>query len=425
MLKISIVENGGIGEELGFKPGWTVVDFDGNPAEDIIDYLYYDAKEYFTLCVADEKGRQTEFEIEKDEDETLGLTFEDDGMAIRTCHNNCIFCFVSQMPKGMRETLYVKDDDYRQSFLCGNFVTLTNLSEKDVQRIIDYKLSPLYISVHTMNGELRSKMMSNRFAGKITEYLPKFAKAGIEMNTQIVLVPGVNDKAELEYSARELFKLFPKVRTLAVVPCGITKFREGLYPISDIDGEYAASVIDLADRLNDEFKHDFVTVADEFYFKANREVKPYEFYNGFPQLENGVGMTAKFVKELDDALEERINDKTLLILTGTSAKGLIADCAHKVEKYCKCLKTHVIGVINKFFGETVNCTGLLTGGDILDACLTFDKPYDEIVISKNTLKEFEEVFLDGMTVSELEQKTGKPVKITDGTGEGFFLTLTE
>lgn len=424
MLKISAVEKFGIGEELGFKCGWLIERFDERPAEDIIDYLYFDAKEYFTLTIRTDKGKRLEFEIEKDEDETLGLIFEDDGMALRTCHNNCIFCFVAQMPEGMRETLYVKDDDYRQSFLCGNFVTLTNLKDKDVKRIIEYKLSPLYISVHTANGELREKMMNNRFAGRIMEYISKFAEAGIVMNTQIVLVPGVNDGKELEYSARELFKLHPQVNTLAVVPCGITKYRQGLYRIDDIDGGYATAVINQVDKLNEEFGENFITLADEFYFKAGIPVKPYEYYGSFPQLENGVGMTAKFKRELTDALEPSTNKKTLLLVTGTSVKNFISECAKTVEESCKGLKTHVIGVVNNFFGPTVNCTGLLTGGDILSACLEFNEPYDEIVITKNTLREFEEVFLDGMTVEELSQKTGKPIKITDGTGEGFFFTLT-
>ena len=343
---------------------------------------------------------------------------------MKTCKNKCIFCFVDQMPKGLRETLYVKDDDYRQSFLCGNFVTLTNLSQEDEDRIVRYGLSPLYISVHTMNGALREKMMNNRFAGRISDQLKRFAGAGVVMHTQIVLVNGVNDGAELEYSARELFKLYPQVQTLAAVPCGVTKFRDGLYEIKDQNAEYCKGVIALADRLNEEFGVNFLTLADEFYFKAGMPVKPFEFYGEFPQIENGVGMTAKFYRELIESIEEREYERTFLLVTGTSAEGFIRDCVELVEKHCKCLKTHVIGVVNNFFGESVNCSGLLTGGDVLRACLAFSEPYDEVVIPSNMMREFEEVFLDGMTLDELKKRIGRPVRVTRGGGEGFFDTLT-
>ena len=424
MLKISEVEKNGIGRELKLKKGYSVIGFDGYPAEDVIDYLYYDARESFTMRVADLKGRETDYDIEKDEDETLGLVFENDGMAIKTCRNKCIFCFVDQMPPGMRGTLYVKDDDYRQSFLCGNFVTLTNLEEKDVDRICRYKLSPLYVSVHTMNGALRKEMMNNRFADKIAGYLRRFAEAGITVNTQIVLVPGVNDGAELDYSANELFKLYPQVLTLAVVPCGITKYREGLYPISDPDAAYCRNVIAQTDALNRKFGINFITLADEFYFKAGLPVKPFEFYGEFPQIENGVGMTAKFYRELTEAIEDREYNKELLIVTGTSAEKFIRSCAELVEKHCKGLKTHVIGAVNNFFGSTVNCSGLLTGQDVLTACLSYGGRYDEIVIPCNMLKEFEDVFLDGMTLIEFSAKACKRVRVTRGGGQSFFDALT-
>jgi len=424
MLKISFIEESSIGEELELSIGDCIVAFDGYPANDVIDYYFYDSKDSFVMTVKESGGEEFDVEIEKDEDETLGLSFEDEGMAIKTCHNNCMFCFVAQMPKGMRDTLYVKDDDYRQSFTCGNFVTLTNLKDEDVDRIIRYKLSPLYVSVHTMNGELRCKMMNNRFAYKIGDYLKRFAEAGIVMHTQIVLVPGVNDGAELEYSARELFKLYPNVQSMAVVPCGITKYRQGLAEIVDPNAEYCKKVIEIADKLNAEFKENFVTLADEFFFKAGLKTKPFEFYGEFPQIENGVGMTAKFLYELEQSLEQKTCKKTVLIVTGTSAENLIRECALKVEKYCKCLKTHVIGVKNDFFGATVNCSGLLTGKDILNACKGFSAEYDELIITRSMLKEFEDVFLCGMTVEELSKTLSKPIRITNGTGESFFCELT-
>ena len=424
MLKIKTVERGGIGEEIGLEKGDEVLAFDHHKAVDILDYLYYDAREKFVITVKQTNGDVSDCEIEKDDDERLGLVFENDNLEIRTCRNNCIFCFVDQMPKGMRETLYVKDDDYRQSFLCGNFVTLTNITEEDAERIIRLKLSPLYISVHTMNGELRKKMMRNRFADKTIDYIKRFAANGIIMNTQIVMARDHNDGKELEYSARELFKLYPNVRTMAVVPVGMTKFRENLTKIRDIDKDYALEVIDLIRSLNKEFGINFIQPADEFYFRAGIDVEPYEFYGEFPQIENGVGMTAKFKKELIESLEKRENKARMLIMVGTSAYPFIDAMARIVENYVDGLKVFVKPVENKFFGSTVNCTGLLTGGDLVEAANGFKEDYDYIVLPKHVLKEKSDIFLDGMTVGEMEKKTGKKIIVSDGSGEGFFASLS-
>ena len=361
MLKIKEVEKNSIGEELGLVCGDEVLCFDGHEAVDVLDYLFYDQREFFTLTVRQTNGDVSDCEIEKDDSESLGLTFFDDNLQIKTCHNNCAFCFIDQMPKGMRDTLYVKDDDYRQSFLCGNFVTLTNLTEKDEERIERLKLSPLYISVHTMNGELRKRLMGNRFADKISRQIERFANGGITMHTQVVLARDINDGKELEYTARELFRHYPAVQTMAVVPVGMTKFREGLTQIRDIDGEYANGVIELARRLNLEFKVNFVQLGDEFYFRAGKAVEPYEFYGSFAQIENGVGTTAKFLKEIDESLEKTALDRKMLLISGTSAAEFIEKQARKIEKEIKGLKVKVLAVKNDFFGETVNCTGLLTG----------------------------------------------------------------
>lgn len=424
MLVISTVEKTGIGKEIGIRKGDKLLAFDGKEVVDVLDYLYYDTRNRFSITVEDKNGKVTSCEVEKADDETLGLDFYDDGLKIRTCHNDCIFCFVAQMPKGMRETLYIKDDDYRQSFLCGNFVTLTNLTDKDVERIIRLNLSPLYISVHTMNGELRKKMTNNRFADKINYYISTFAAHGIKMETQVVLVKGYNDGKELEYTARELFKYYPQVETMAVVPCGITKYREGLTKIDDVTGEYSKQVIDVARKLNKEFGVNFILPADEFYFKSGIKVEPYEFYGGFNQIENGIGMTAKFEKELDEALCIREYNKKFLVICGTSAYEFIKKSAEKVRNVCKGASIDVIGAKNYFFGETVNCTGLLTGSDILKAINDYGKEYDVLVLSHNTLKETEDVFLDGMTLIDLSQKISKPIRITDGGGESFFNVFT-
>lgn len=424
MLTIKKVAKNSIGKELGLKRGDEVLKFDGHDAEDILDYLYYDEKESFSLTVRQTNGDVSTCEIEKDEGESLGLTFEKDNLDIRTCHNHCIFCFIDQMPCGMRDTLYVKDDDYRQSFLHGNFVTLTNLNEKDEERIARLKLSPLYVSVHTMNGELRKQMTGNRFADKIDAQLEKFAQAGIYMHTQVVLARGYNDGKELEFTARELFRLYPNVQTMAVVPVGMTKFREGLTSIRDIDTDYAKEIIDLARRLNKEFGQNFIQLGDEFYFRAGESVESYEFYGSFPQIENGVGTTAKFLKEIDDNLKKGKFNKKIALITGTSAQNFVKEQAKKVEQVVEGLSINVIAVKNQFFGETVNCTGLLTGQDILNAVISEGKDSEIVVMPCHVLRENTDLFLDGMTVEELAKKTGKAIRITNGSGESFVKALS-
>ena len=448
MLKISKVEKNSIGDEIGLVSGDEILAFDGYDAVDILDYLYYDEKEFFALTVRQVGGDVSVCEIEKYEDESLGLTFEDDNLTIKTCHNHCVFCFIDQMPCGMRDSLYVKDDDYRQSFLCGNFVTLTNLTKADEERIARLKLSPLYVSVHTMNGELRKKMTGNRFADRIAYQIEKFAKSGITMHTQVVLARGFNDGEELDFTARELFKHYPFVKTMAVVPVGMTKFRDGLTQIRDIDGDYAKTVIDKARKLNAEFKANFIQLADEFYFRAGLEVEPYEFYGEFAQIENGVGSTAKFTREIDDAIAEikseqiKTDQKTdqnpdeqikteqnsgftkkVLIISGTSASEFTKRQAQKVEKAVGGLKTKVVAVKNEFFGESVNCTGLLTGGDIINAVLRFGDGYDTVVMPRHVLKENSDLFLDGTSLEKLRLITQKEVVITDGSGGSFVRAL--
>ena len=332
------------------------------------------------------------------------------------------------MPCGMRPSLYVKDDDYRQSFLCGNFVTLTNITEKDAERIIRLNLSPLYISVQTMNGELRKKMLRNRFADKTIEYIKRFAKAGIEMNTQIVLVKGYNDGKELDYSARELFALYPAVKTMAVVPVGLTKYREGLTKLESLEKNYAISVLNQIKALNKEFKINFIQPADEFYFRAELPVEDYSFYGNFPQIENGVGMTAKFIKEFSDSLSPSEFNKKLLVVSGTSAGKFIEGMAEKAVSVIKGVTVKVIAIENRFFGSTVNCTGLLVGNDIADAVNEYIEKtgydFDCLVLPNNTLKTGTELFLDDTTVSWLKDKIKKDIIITDSTGGGFFKALS-
>lgn len=434
MLKITKVKRNSIAKELGLEVGDEIVTFDNYPCEDELDYLYYCETERFTMTVRDKRsGAETTVEIEKDEGEDLGLEFEKN-TCLRTCHNRCVFCFVDQMPKGMRNSLYVKDDDYSMSFSCGNFVTLTNLSDEGLERIIRLKLSPLYVSVHTMNPDLRVKLLRNRFAGKIVEQIDKLAKGGVELHCQAVLVPGENDGEELAYTARELFKYYPAVRDIACVPTGITKYRDGLYPISDVDKAYSEKLLDLVDGLNKEFGVDFLLPADEYFVKAGRDFKDASFYGDFEQIENGIGMTSKFLSEVDAALFSLLeendggryalkNKKRSVVVCGASAEKINLAVAEKCMAAVDGLQMDVLSVVNDFFGPTVTCTGLLTGVDVLAALKKYRKEkgdFDEIILAGNMMKEFEDVFLCGMTLDGLKDKLGfKNIKINRMGGCGL------
>ena len=435
MLKITKVKRNSIAKELGLEVGDEIIAFDGYPCEDELDYLYYVETESFTMTVRDKRGAgEAVVEIEKEEGEDLGLEFEKN-TKLRTCHNRCVFCFVDQMPKGLRESLYVKDDDYGMSFSCGNFVTLTNLTDEGLDRIIRLRLSPLYVSVHTMNPDLRVKLLRNRHAGKIVQQIDKLAKGGIELHCQAVLVPGENDGEELCYTARELFKYYPTVRDIACVPTGITKYRDGLYPIPDVDKAYSEKLLDTVDMLNKEFGVDFLLPADEYFIKAERPFKPTEFYGDFEQIENGIGMTTKFLQEADVAFSSLLDEgryalkspKRSVIISGVSAAKTLQTLADKCNRAVDGLHAEVLAVENEFFGKTVTCTGLLTGTDILRALQKFREStggFDEVLLAGNTMKEFEDVFLCGMTLDELKAQSGANIKINRDGGYGFIEMLT-
>lgn len=423
MLKVKNIQKNSIAEELGLEVGDNIISFDGNKVVDVLDYLYYNAREKFTMQVFDDKGNLCDFEVEKGEEETLGLTFQDDGLKIKLCQNNCIFCFVAQMPKGMRKSLYVKDDDYRQSFMYGNFVTLTNLTDEEVDRIIRLNLSPLYVSVHTMDMDLRRKMLRNDNAGKLEIYLEKFKRAGIKVNAQIVLCRGINDGDSLIKTLDKLYKLYPCVDNVAIVPCGMTKFRQNLTTIEDIDEFYSLEIIAKIRALNKAYGINFVTLADEFYFRAGIPVEEYEFYANFPQLENGVGMTAKFLKEIEDCITPCENNSHALVISGTSAKEFLEQVTDKICQSCKGLKVTVLPIVNDYFGDTINCSGLLTGKDIVNQVKNSGISYDFLLINSSLLKNGEDLFLDDLTLGEFSKLLGE-VRVTDGSGESFVYNLT-
>ena len=431
MVKITKVKRGSLAKELGLEVGDEIVALDGFPCVDELDYLYYMGMESFSLTVRDHRsGEEASVEVEKDEDEDLGVELEK-SETLRTCHNRCVFCFVDQMPCGMRESLYLKDDDYTMSFTCGNFVTLTNVSDEEIERIVRLKLSPLYVSVHTMNPALRAKLMRNRFAGKIVSQIDTLARGGISLHCQAVIVPNEHDGEELKYTARELFKYYPAVRDLACVPTGITRYRDGLYPIPDIDGEYSRKLLEIVDELNAEFGVNFVLPADEYFVKAGLPVKEAAFYRAFEQIENGVGLTRKFLSEVSQALEQGNRalktPKKSLLVCGVSAAKTLAPIVKACEENIAGLRLELLPVVNTFFGETVTCTGLLTGKDIVTAVQKYTEngnTYDEILLAGNTMKEFEDVFLCGMTLDEMKTSLGtKAVRVNRDGGFGLVEIL--
>ena len=350
------------------------------------------------------------------------------------CRNKCIFCFIDQLPKGMRESLYFKDDDSRLSFLFGNYITLTNISEHEVQRIIDMHISPVNISVHTMNPELRVKMMGNRFAGESLEILRRFAKAGIKMNTQLVLCPGINDGKELEYSLQELAALYPAVQSVAAVPVGLTKYREGLYPLTAYTKETAGDVIDIMERFSNEFRKThgvgFCYPADEFFLKAERPMPSAEYYDDYPQLDNGVGLWTSLRDEFFEALsacKQKSRYQKVTMATGTAAFPLICEFAKAAQEKIGC-EISVVPIVNHFFGETITVAGLLTGQDLLDQLkgkdlgdallipLVMTIDYTSHSTDKNK-------FLDDITLKEAEAALKLPVIPTGNRGEELLRNL--
>lgn len=421
---LEIIARGKLAKRFKLNKGDKILAFDGYPAEDELDYIFYDSKSSFKMLVADKCGIERKVEINKREDESLSLVLKKNEK-IRTCHNKCMFCFVDQMGKGMRESLYVKDDDYVLSFMCGNFVTLTNVSDEEIERIIRLHLSPLYISVHTMDGDLRCKLMGNRFAGKIGEQLKKLTDAGITIHCQAVIVPGLNDGENLEYTARQLFKMYPYIKDLAVVPTGLTKFREGLAEIRDFTAEEGKAIIELCDRLNGEFGVNFLLPADEYFIRSGENLKSVDFYGDFSQIENGIGMTSKFIPEVRESFYKVTlkKQRRVAVITGVSAYKTIQSLCDEANTSAENLKSFALPVENNFFGKTVTCTGLLTGGDIATA---LEEVYDGIdcaIIPSNTMKEFEDVFLDNMTLKELRARLKGKKIIVNRRAETFFENL--
>lgn len=424
---ISRIEPGSIAEELELEPGDVLVSVNGQPVQDVFDYQYLTNEEYLEILVRKPDGEEWELEIEKEFEEDLGLEFENGLMDdYRSCRNKCMFCFIDQLPKGMRETLYFKDDDSRLSFLQGNYVTLTNMSDEDIERVIRYHLEPVNISFHTMNPGLRCKMLNNRFAGEALEKAKRFYEAGITMNGQIVLCKGVNDGAELEYSIRELSGFLPYLQSVSVVPVGLTRHREGLYPLEPFTKEDAQQVLDLIhgwqERLLKEQGTHFIHAGDEWYLLAGEEIPAEDTYDGYLQLENGVGMVRLLENEVEEELELLHGDereRTVTIATGKLAAPLLTRLTEQIAQKFPQVKTNVIPIENRFFGERITVAGLLTGQDLKNQLLEQELG-EELLLTEHMLRDGECVFLDDMTVDELSGALQVPVTIVKSDGKAFL-----
>ena len=421
---VETVEKDSIAQELGIEPGDRLISINGQEIEDIFDYQYYVEDEELLLLIEKADGEQWELEIEKDADEALGIGFGAGLMdEYRSCCNRCIFCFIDQMPPGMRDTLYFKDDDSRLSFLQGNYVTLTNMSEHDIQRIIKYRLEPINISFQTTNPELRCRMLHNRFAGDALKMVDLLYQGGIEMNGQIVLCKGVNDGEELERSIRDLTRYLPLLRSVSVVPVGLTKFRDGLYPLEPFTKEEARQVLEIIHRwqkkIYEEYGLHFIHAGDEWYLLAEEEVPEEERYDGYLQLENGVGMLRLLFNEFEDAFRQQKGDQRsaeLSAATGKLAYPYIRRMAERIEERYPGVKIHVYCIRNDFFGERITVSGLITGGDII-AQLKGKRLGSRLLLPCNMLKADEDVFLDDLTVKEVSDALQVPVNIVKSSGQ--------
>ena len=424
---IKAIEPRSIADELGLEPGDKLLSINDNEIEDVFDYHFYVNDEELLLLVEKADGEEWELEIEKDFEEDLGITFEQGLMdEYRSCRNKCIFCFIDQMPKGMRDTLYFKDDDSRLSFLQGNYITLTNMSDKDVERIVKYHLEPINISIQTMNPELRCKMLHNRFAGDALKKLKVLYDGHITMNGQIVLCKGVNDGEELERSICEMSEYLPYLQSVSVVPAGLTKYREGLYPLEPFSKEEAKQVIQTVEswqkKLYDEWGLHFIHASDEWYILAEEEVPEEERYDGYLQLENGVGMLRLLKNEFEEALEGMVGDNTVRevsVATGRLAYPYLKEFADKLGDKYPNTKVHIYPIRNDFFGETITVSGLITGQD-LKAQLKGKKLGDKLLLPCNMFRSEEEVFLDDVTLSELKEALQVEVDIVKSSGQDFI-----
>ncbi len=430
MVKITGVEERSYASRAGILPGDTLVSISGNDITDVLDYRFYLTERHITLSLL--RGEESySVDIKKGEYDDIGLEFETPLMDKKhSCKNGCIFCFIDQNPEGLRDTLYFKDDDSRLSFIHGNYVTLTNMSDEDVARIIKMRMSPINISIHTTNPELRVRMMKNMRSGEVLKYLGDFKAAGLSMCGQIVLCRGVNDGEELRRTLTDLTEYYPALSSVSIVPAGLTKHRDGLYPLTDFTKEEACAVIDMVDAIAESCVSRFGVrlfyVADELYLKAWRPIPDEGYYDGYPQIENGVGLLRSFVEDFGFAYDEiegidpGLTDvRRVTVATGVAAYPMLSELAECLMRRNPRLRISVRKIVNYFFGESITVAGLLTGKDILEQ-LVGTPLGDEVLVPRAALRSGEEVFLCGMTLSELSDALGIPVRAVESDGYEFL-----
>lgn len=431
MITCNNVKKKSIAEKMGIQPGDKILSINGAEMVDVFDYDFYTTEEDVTMVVEDADGRQRTVEIHKEQYEDLGLEFETYMIDCeKSCRNKCIFCFIDQMPKGMRDNLYFKDDDTRLSFLTGSYVTLTNIDDAELHRTVKYKLSPINISVHTTNPELRVKMLNNRFAGDILRKIRILTEGNIQVNCQIVLCKNINDGDELERTLGDLLTLIPHINSVSVVPVGITRYRDDLYPLEAFRKEDAEKVIATVDKWQqiflDHMGSRVVYAADEFYVKAQLPAPDYDYYEDFPQLENGVGMLTLLETEADAELAARKakrgifkpKQRKVTIATGECAYETIVRLAKKVEEKFSHISVQVICVKNAFFGGEVTVAGLLTGADLLEQLQGVDFG-EALLLSNDMFKDDGDMLLDDVTTHDLEGKLAVKVEKVYNSGKAF------
>ena len=419
---IKYIEPYSIAEDAGIEVGDKLISINGHDFHDILEYRYLTAEYEVTLEILKKDGTTEVITVENDYDD-IGIEFEE-GLIdeAQSCRNKCIFCFIDQLPKGMRETVYFKDDDTRLSFLQGNYVTLTNMSDEEIDRLIKMRVSPINVSVQATNPELRCKMLNNRFAGKCYDIMKKFAANNIYMNCQIVLCPEINDGKELDRSISELAALFPNVNSVSIVPVGLTRYRDGLYPLESFTKEDAKAVLEQIHRwqkiMYEKHGIHFIHASDEWYILAGEKLPEEGRYDGYLQLENGVGMLRLLDTEVREAVANRDGDDRsyhVTVATGRLAAPYIEKCMETIrEKYPK-ITFEVIAIKNNFFGEKITVSGLITGQDLTEQ-LSDRKLGDRLLIPCNMLRSGENVFLDDITVTELSEKLGREIIVVDPAG---------
>ena len=433
MVKIVSVERASLADKAGLMADDTLLSINNNEISDVLDYRFYLTERKVTLRFLRD-GKEHKCVIRKDEYDDIGLEFSTPLMDEKhSCKNGCIFCFIDQNPEGLRDSLYFKDDDSRLSFIHGNYITLTNMTDADIDRIVKMRFSPINISVHTTNPELRVKMMKNKRSGEVLKYLSVLKRAGISMCAQIVLCRGINDGEELISTMRDLSEFFPELTSVAIVPSGLTKFRDKLFPLTAFTKEDAISVITAVEKFSSEclsrFGSRLFFPADEFYLLAGMELPSEDYYEGYPQIENGVGMLRSFLSEFDMAREdiadmgdELLIKRSVSVATGVSAYPMISSLAEQIMSICPNLEIKVYKIINNFFGESITVSGLLTGKDILEQLR--DKPLGQtLFIPECTLRREEDDFLCGMTRAELSRALSVDIQTVENDGYEFMRSM--